>query len=97
MQANPTASRSMLQQLGHPAEPELNANLVGGIIEAPVQRLAARVKLVAVAQAETPEVELRHPRKLPVTPHICTDAEGPFDKHQRRGFRLWPQAFGIRY
>src|SRR5690606_10028542 len=70
---------------------------MGGVADPPVQRLAARVELVTVAQTETPEVELRHPRKLAVASYVCPDAEHFFDEDEGRGLRLWPQVLRIRH
>ncbi|WP_353197594.1 hypothetical protein [Parapedobacter defluvii] len=50
---------------------------MGSVTDTPVQRLVARVELVAVAQTKAPKVKLCHPRKLPVAPHIRADTEIP--------------------
>src|SRR5690606_10058176 len=86
-----------LQQSNNPIEPVTDPDLVGGVADAAVQRLAARVELIAVAQSDAREVELRHAGQLPVAAGVEPDAEHTLHEEQRRGLRLRPQALRVRH
>src|SRR5690606_19966819 len=83
------------QQLHYSVKPVAQPDFVGGVADAPVERFAARVELVAVAQPDAREVELRHAGQLTGAAGVEPDAEHPFHEEQRRGFGLRPEALRI--
>lgn len=67
------------------------------VVNAAVQRLVARIELVAVAEPKRREVELCHCREIAVATDIHPHAERTLNEHQRRNLCLRTQALRISH